>query len=1117
MITTDGLTEPMIKEKLLSICMMGRDDDYMPDFKYRIATVLNHFARNLNKIGRASEVELVITDWGSTLPMAQSIRLSPAAAEMCRFIYVAPEIILKTQGGKEYFHTNRAYNVPFSRAYGRFVMCVGADQLMLQPALDSLLRLLRGKTQLPVDIDNTFFAIPRQQVPWQFVHRQPSLEEWDQYLFLNEYNLGHEDSGLLHSFGGTAGFLAHKKIWYDLRGCDERLEGWGWSDIDLGYRATQKYPFLFLSCINVTMYHMGHQPAGRRESALQIQNQNPQIHNTSLQVNDSSWGLRDYSLEEMRAGNTLYLSVNTEYINNSSTDNDSILNKSINQIETDLQDPILAENVNKIVSLFTQSSWDFDSNDLYPIVFLHWYSKIFYPRNYIEYGFGRGYSSAVVAEACPSVNLFGVDFWEGIIPVKRPYFIPYFLDSLKFRGYIRFINGDMTTAFKRIQNSSITPIIFDLAFVRTHNLGGKAFDVISSIISSLSSDGALVFTCPTSDQYYSILERLKNLFPEKRYLRSNKNKTGVVLSSNSNVEDPLRTELDYAIASTPRKTQVLSSGLKPSGAPQLVQETENAKHTTTSVIPTDILNQPLSIEPYLKTIDVDKFRKMPVLLCYPGRRESWKSPIISENEIFCGPDCATVRGADGLKEIRINAGIYEIPLILSNIPKYKWPELYVVRPSLNNRPVNAATLLCPRVVIIGKDFYDPLQTNILAEYLKIEKFDYILVDTSQVPIGLFDPGAEQNPLSLFSILTGRTLGSGEDRTDFSEFISVKQESLSVLSNIVLLGERLYSAGITVEAMKCFTHIVTNSSDNYFRCQAYNNIGVIAHGMNDMKRAEQMFLSAIEIDSKNIDALLNLSDVYLTLGHHDNALNVLKKAFAAHPGNDRISERLALVTTVSNPEETVLTSDTQKAMEPDINDVSLQSTPEEKSDPIVFAPESLKLEIRRLHIGGEQRVDGWEIINAVDAPYVDHLGNAADLSIFADGTFESLYSSHVLEHFDYIELEKVLREWKRVLVPGGKIYVSVPNLDTITALLTKRKKSDLEGQFHLMRMIFGGHIDKYDYHYIGLNQTILSHFLHAAGFVDIQKVNNFGLFTDTSHLKFDGVAISLNMTAIKPKD
>ena len=67
--------------------------------------------------------------------------------------------------------------------------------------------------------------------------------------------------------------------------------------------------------------------------------------------------------------------------------------------------------------------------------------------------------------------------------------------------------------------------------------------------------------------------------------------------------------------------------------------------------------------------------------------------------------------------------------------------------------------------------------------------------------------------------------------------------------------------------------------------------------------------------------------------------------------------------------------------------------------------------RKLHIGGEQQVAGWEILNANPAPYVDHVCNANDMSQFADGTFSEIYASHILEHLDYKdELGATLKEW-----------------------------------------------------------------------------------------------------------
>jgi predicted SAM-dependent methyltransferase len=171
--------------------------------------------------------------------------------------------------------------------------------------------------------------------------------------------------------------------------------------------------------------------------------------------------------------------------------------------------------------------------------------------------------------------------------------------------------------------------------------------------------------------------------------------------------------------------------------------------------------------------------------------------------------------------------------------------------------------------------------------------------------------------------------------------------------------------------------------------------------------------------------------------------------------------------------------------------------------------------RRLHIGGKHAHPEWEIINAIATPEVDHIGNAKDLSRFDDVTFSELYASHVLEHFDYSqELVAVLKEWNRVLKPGGKLYISVPDLDVLAELILKKDKLDLNQRFHVMRMMFGGQIDEYDYHKVGLNFEFLNNYLIEAGYTNIQKVDEFKIFNDTSSYKPYGVFISLNVIAEK---
>lgn len=57
---------------------------------------------------------------------------------------------------------------------------------------------------------------------------------------------------------------------------------------------------------------------------------------------------------------------------------------------------------------------------------------------------------------------------------------------------------------------------------------------------------------------------------------------------------------------------------------------------------------------------------------------------------------------------------------------------------------------------------------------------------------------------------------------------------------------------------------------------------------------------------------------------------------------------------------------------------------------------------------------------------DHIGDVRDLSVFADGSFDTVYSSHCLE--DLWHPEQALREWLRVLRPGGRLVLYLPLRD-----------------------------------------------------------------------------------------
>ncbi len=169
----------------------------------------------------------------------------------------------------------------------------------------------------------------------------------------------------------------------------------------------------------------------------------------------------------------------------------------------------------------------------------------------------------------------------------------------------------------------------------------------------------------------------------------------------------------------------------------------------------------------------------------------------------------------------------------------------------------------------------------------------------------------------------------------------------------------------------------------------------------------------------------------------------------------------------------------------------------------------------LLLGSLERVEGWVSVNIVDGPEVDMVADIRDLSAIADASCSDIYASHVLEHISYKhDLKATLRGFVRILKPGGRLRVSVPDLDVLSAMLISPALSP-EQKFLVMRMMFGGHINEHDYHQTGFNMLILSAYLEPAGFAEIRRVKDFGLFRDSSTLTLEGIPISLNVEAWRP--
>lgn len=86
---------------------------------------------------------------------------------------------------------------------------------------------------------------------------------------------------------------------------------------------------------------------------------------------------------------------------------------------------------------------------------------------------------------------------------------------------------------------------------------------------------------------------------------------------------------------------------------------------------------------------------------------------------------------------------------------------------------------------------------------------------------------------------------------------------------------------------------------------------------------------------------------------------------------------------------------------------------------------------RLNLGcGDKLLEGYINVDLADNRHAkppDVISDIRDLSAFPDNYADEILSVHVIEHFYYWEVPGILREWVRILQPGGVLVLETPDL------------------------------------------------------------------------------------------
>jgi predicted SAM-dependent methyltransferase len=96
-------------------------------------------------------------------------------------------------------------------------------------------------------------------------------------------------------------------------------------------------------------------------------------------------------------------------------------------------------------------------------------------------------------------------------------------------------------------------------------------------------------------------------------------------------------------------------------------------------------------------------------------------------------------------------------------------------------------------------------------------------------------------------------------------------------------------------------------------------------------------------------------------------------------------------------------------------------------------------VRKLHIGcGTHLLIGWLNSDFLPScPKILHL-DATQPFPFEDGTFDYIFTEHMIEHISYQAGQNMLRECRRVLNENGRIRISTPTLSFLFDLYQGRK-------------------------------------------------------------------------------
>jgi glycosyltransferase involved in cell wall biosynthesis len=271
----------------------------MGNSRWRLETSINLALLNAKKTSSLNQLEIIVSDWGSEIPLRDVLKLVPEAKGRVKFVHIPPDIA-KIEQKDSKFPEVIALNAAARRASGEYIGRIDNDTVVGADFFRKFHQLHKISPMGELDLANSFLFVERKSVPYRISRLSLNLNQIDSFItfFKNHFRIeSATDWGKEFWWSPVGIMIFHRNIWHACRGYDERLIYWGWMEGDLALRLGQKHEVIeFSKFVGNDFYHLEHYPSltaykDRNGPATPRQKNEPVFEGLSYTVNKDHWGL----------------------------------------------------------------------------------------------------------------------------------------------------------------------------------------------------------------------------------------------------------------------------------------------------------------------------------------------------------------------------------------------------------------------------------------------------------------------------------------------------------------------------------------------------------------------------------------------------------------------------------------------------------------------------------------------------------------------------------------------------------------------------------------------------------------------------------------------------------